>query len=109
MATTMRKVPFLPLLFAVLSLTWFSCENETSAPLPEEGGLPENPSVYIIFPPNGPGDNGFLDKVMSATTEYAMAHPGEVRILLPEDSLQATVMLATIEFVTMEESQKDTA
>ena len=109
MATTMRNVPFLPLLFAVLSLTWFSCENETSAPLPEEGGLPENPSVYIIFPPNGPGDNGFLDKLMSATTEYAIEHPGEVRILLPEDSLQAEIVLSVIEYATMDESRKDTA
>ena len=109
MATTMRNVPFLPLLFAVISLTWFSCENETSAPLPEEEGLPENPSVYIIFPPNGPGDNGFLDKLMSATTEYAIEHPGEVRILLPEDSLQAEIVLSVIEYATMDESQKDTA
>lgn len=101
--------PLYTILLGLLCFACFSCENETSVPLPEEEGLPENPSVYIIFPPNGPGDNGFLDKLMSATTEYAIEHPGEVRILLPEDSLQAEIVLSVIEYATMDESQKDTA
>ena len=109
MTTIMRRVPFLPLLFAMLSLTWFSCENETTAPLPEEDGLPENPSVYIVFPPNGPGDNGFLDKILGAATEYAVAHPGEVRIILTEDSMQTRYVLPAIDYITMQESHKDTA
>ena len=104
--TNMKRIPFLPLLFAVLSLSWFSCENETPAPLPEEGY--DRPSVFIVLPPNGPGDNGYLDKVMSAASQYAISNPGEVGLLVTEDSILANGVYTNLEEMLVEESVEDT-
>ena len=55
------------------------------------------PSVFIVLPPNGPGDNGYLDKVMSAASQYAISNPGEVGLLVTEDSILANGVYTNLE------------
>ena len=77
----MKRVPLFPILLGLLCLACFSCEKKVPTPLPEEEGINEYPTIFVIFPPNGPGDNGYLDKVMSAVSRFSIAHPGTLRIL----------------------------
>lgn len=101
----MRKSPVL-LLLGFLCLSWFSCTKESSEIIPEEDVIADHLTAYIVFPENGPGDNGYLDKVMNAVTKYSLAHPGEVYVLMPEDSFMMDFTYIFLNLaLTMEESE----
>ena len=77
----MKRASLFPLLWALLCVVCLSCEKKVPTPLPEEEGISDYPTILVLFPPNGPGDNGYLDKVMSAVAQFSIAHPGVVRIV----------------------------
>lgn len=105
----MKRFPLLLLLLGLLSLSFFSCDEDSSFPLPQEGELPKSPGCFIVFPPNGPGDNGYLDKMLNAATIYTMAHPGMVYMIMPKDSLEMSNILDKIDLLTIDDTVNDTA
>lgn len=102
----MKRVLF-PLLSGLLCLSFFSCGGDSSSPLSEEG-LPEHPSINVVFSPNGPGDNGYLDKMLNAATVYSIAHPGAMRMIMPYDSLEAKGIFQNLDDIAKDEAVKDT-
>lgn len=102
----MKRVLF-PLLSGLLCLSFFSCGGDFSSPLSEEG-LPEHPSINVVFSPNGPGDNGYLDKMLNAATVYSIAHPGAMRMIMPCDSLEAKGIFQNLDDIAKDEAVKDT-
>ena len=108
----MKRVPLFPILLGLLSLACFSCEKKVPTPLPEEEGINEYPTIFVIFPPNGPGDNGYLDKVLSAVAQFSVAHPGTLRILQTYeenvDDFGSEYLLSLVDLMTMDEAQVDT-
>ena len=108
----MKRVPLFPILLGLLCLACFSCEKKVPTPLPEEEGINKYPTIFVIFPPNGPGDNGYLDKVMSAVSRFSIAHPGTLRILQTYeenvDDFGAEYLLSLVDLMTMDEAQVDT-
>ena len=71
-------------------------------PLPEEEGIDDTPEAFVIFPPNGPGDNGYLDKVLSAVSRFSIEYPGKVRMMQTTeantDSFGGSLLLPSIDF-----------
>ena len=103
--------PLYTILLGLLSLACFSCEKKVPTPLPEEEGINEYPTIFVIFPPNGPGDNGYLDKVLSAVALFSVAHPGTLRILQTTEAnteLYGDLLLSMIDAMTIDEAQVDT-
>ena len=108
----MKRASLFPLLWVLLCVACLSCEKKVPTPLPEEEGIDDTPEFLVIFPPNGPGDNGYLDKVLSAVSRFSIEYPGRVRILQTTeantDSLGGSLLLPSIDFMTMDEAQDDT-
>ena len=108
----MKRASLFPLLWALLCVVCLSCEKKVPTPLPEEEGINEYPTIFVIFPPNGPGDNGYLDKVLSAVAQFSVAHPGTLRILQTAeeniDDIGGEYLLSLVDLMTMDEAQVDT-
>jgi hypothetical protein len=104
--------PLYTILLGLLCFACFSCEKKLPTPLPEEEGIDDTPEFLVIFPPNGPGDNGYLDKVLSAVSRFSIKYPGIVRIMQTSefntDSLGGSLLLPSIDYMTMDEAQDDT-
>jgi hypothetical protein len=104
--------PLYTILLGLLCFACFSCEKKVPTPLPEEEGIDDTPKFLVIFPPNGPGDNGYLDKVLSAVSRFSIKYPGIVRIMQTSefntDSLGGSLLLPSIDYMTMDEAQDDT-
>ena len=104
--------PLYTILLGFLCFACFSCEEKVPAPLPEEEGIDDTPEFLVIFPPNGPGDNGYLDKVLSAVSRFSIEYPGKVRMLQTTeantDSFGGSLLLPSIDYITMDEAQDDT-
>ena len=99
------------ILLGLLCFACFSCEKKISTPLPEEEGIDDTPEFLVIFPPNGPGDNGYLDKVLSAVSRFSIEYPGRVRILQTTEAnteLYGDYLLSMIDAMTIDEAQDDT-
>ena len=102
------------ILLGLLCFVCFSCEKEevpVPAPFPEEEGIDDTPEFLVIFPPNGPGDNGYLDKVLSAVSRFSIEYPGRVRILQTTEAnteLYGDYLLSFIDAMTIDEAQDDT-
>lgn len=99
---------FLPLLASLLCLTFLSCGEDSSSPLSEEDHETAIPKIFFVFPYNGPGDNGYLDKILHAAAEYTIVHPGEACIILPQDSLEAAGTYKNICELTSMAADRDT-
>lgn len=82
---------FLPLLCCFFCLSWASCSDEDT-PAGNEEEFEIRTKVHIVFPVNGPGDNGYMDKVMKAAMKFSLDHPDIVRIHIPADSESADVL-----------------
>lgn len=95
------------LLVIFCCLLWFSCNKVTHNPPSEEEGLPELPKVFVVFPPNGVGDNGYLDNVLNAATIYMTSNPGELYVVLPRDSSEASNAYESIDLIVASESPQD--
>ena len=108
----MKRAPLFTILLGLLCLACISCEKKVPTPLPEEEGINEYPTIFVIFPPNGPGDNGYLDKVLSAVAQFSVAHPGTLRILQTYeenvDDFGSEYLLSLVDLMTMDEAQVDT-
>ena len=108
----MKRASLFPLLWVLLCVACLSCEKKVPTPLPEEEGINEYPKILVIFPPNGPGDNGYLDKVLSAVSRFSIEHPGILRILQTTeenvDDFGAEYLLPSVDWMTMDEAQVDT-
>lgn len=63
--------------------------------------------VHIAFPANGPGDNGYMDKVMKAVMQFSLEHPETVRIHLPAGSTDASSLYKEIDTVAGTEFPED--
>ena len=106
--------PLYTILLGLLCFACFSCEKKevpVPAPFPEEEGINDTPEFLVIFPPNGPGDNGYLDKVLSAVSRFSIEYPGIVRILQTTEAnteLYGDLLLSMIDAMTMDEAQEDT-
>ena len=108
----MKRVPLFPILSIFLCFTWFACERVRPDIDPEEVGISDVPDVIVFFPPNGPGDNGYLDKVLSAVSRFSIEHPGKVRIVRTTeeytDTLSADLLIPVVEWMIMSDTHKDT-
>ena len=108
----MKRASLFPLLWTLLCVACLSCEKKVPTPLPEEEGISDYPTILVLFPPNGPGDNGYLDKVMSAVAQFSIAHPGVVRIVQTTetniDEYWGKYLLPMVDGMTMDEAQVDT-
>ena len=107
----MKRASLFPLLWVLLCVACLSCEKKVPTPLPEEEGINEYPTIFVIFPPNGPGDNGYLDKVLSAVSRFSIEYPGRVRILRTTEAnteLYGDLLLSMIDAMTIDEAQDDT-
>ena len=103
--------PLYTILLGLLCFACFSCEKKIPTPLPEEEGIDDTPEFLVIFPPNGPGDNGYLDKVLSAVSRFSIEYPGRVRILQTTEAnteLYGDLLLSMIDAMTIDEAQDDT-
>lgn len=107
----MKRVALYPLLLGLLCLACLSCEKQMSASSGEVE-ISRFPTVIVVFPPNGPGDNGYLDKILSAVARFSIGHPGAVRIVQTTeenvDDFGAEYLLPSIDWMTMDEAQVDT-
>ena len=107
----MKRVALYPLLLGLLCLACLSCEKQMSASSGEVE-ISRYPTVIVVFPPNGPGDNGYLDKILSAVARFSIGHPGTVRIVQTTeenvDDFGAEYLLPSIDWMTMDEAQVDT-
>ena len=108
----MKRASLFPLLWALLCVVCLSCEKKVPTPLPEEEGISEFPHIMVFFPPNGPGDNGYLDKMMAAVARFSIAHPGILQIVQTTeantDSLGGSMLLPLLDMITMDETKQDT-
>lgn len=108
----MKRVSLYPLLLGLVCFACFSCKNDTPVPLPEEDPFSEIPSIMVFFPPNGPGDNGYLDKILGAAARFSTAHPGALRIFQTTeadiDSHGGSLLLPSLDMMTISETQQDT-
>lgn len=108
----MKRASLFPLLWTLLCVACLSCEKKVPTPLPEEEGISDYPTILVLFPPNGPGDNGYLDKVLSAVAQFSIAHPGLLRIVQTTetniDEYWGEYLLPMVDGVTMNEAQVDT-
>lgn len=93
---------------ALFLLLMTACSDDSPAPAAEEEGLAEHPAVFVILPPNGPGDNGYLDKMLSATMIYTIAHPGEVCIVIPQNPEEAAQIYNSLDFLILGNAMPDT-
>lgn len=99
---------FLPLLCCLFCLSWASCSDDEDTPIVnEEESMTYRTKVHIAFPANGPGDNGYMDKVMKAVMEFSLEHPETVRIHIPGDSVDATVLYEGIDILAGVEYPED--
>ena len=108
----MKRAPLFPILSILLCFTWFACERMGPDTDPEEVGISDVPDVIVFFPPNGPGDNGYLDKVLGAVSSFSIEHPGKVRIVRTTeeytDTLSADLLIPVVEWMIMSDTHKDT-
>ncbi len=108
----MKRVPLFPILSIFLCFTWFACERVRPDTNPEDVGISDVPDVIVFFPPNGPGDNGYLDKVLSSVSRFSTEHPGTVRIVqMTEetiDYLGGDLLLTAVEWMIMSDTHTDT-
>lgn len=89
-----------PLLCCFFCLSWASCSDDEDTPVVnEEESVAYRTKVHIAFPVNGPGDNGYMDKVMKAVVQFSLEHPESVRIHMPADSANASALYLGIDII----------